>query len=137
MSILFKRNICLKNHQNSLPKTQHFLRISWCKNFVVFTIRFHKISRQEIRGNYGIIRSDYFMIFSFGIELANTVLAILLRKASNEWFCRFWDKLELDTAELDIDEPPLPLKDKLPGYFDDGTLITTNQQKLCNNFITA
>ena len=47
------------------------------------------------------------------------------------------DKLEFDTAELDVDEPPLPLKDKLPGCFDDGTLMTTNQQKICNNFITA
>ena len=46
---------------------------------------------------------------------------MLLRKTSGKKFCRFWDKLELHTAESDVDEPGLPLGGKLPRRFDNST----------------
>ena len=59
--------------------------------------------------------------FIFGIELANAILDVLLRKTSGKKLCRFWDKLELHTAESDVDEPGLPLGGKLPRPFDNRT----------------
>lgn len=62
------------------------------------------------------------LIFVFGINNScifleiRTILATLQRKAGGE-FCRFWDKLELDTTELDVNEPVLLQESKSTAHF--------------------
>ena len=41
------------------------------------------------------------------------------RKTSGGEICMFWDKLEIDITELDVNGPILPREYKLPGRFDD------------------
>lgn len=49
------------------------------------------------------------ILFGYCIEIANTTLAKLHRKISDGELCWFWDKLELDKTEFDVDESILPV----------------------------
>ena len=55
---------------------------------------------------------------------------------SDAEFCRYWGKLKLDITELDVDESEFNPQNKLPGRLDIKlSHITTNQQKICIDFI--
>ena len=53
------------------------------------------------------------------MELVNIVLVSLQTKQTDAEFDKFWNQLISEVSQLDVEEPTLPRKRKMPKRFDE------------------
>ena len=53
------------------------------------------------------------------MELVNLVRVSLQTKRTNAEFDKFWDQIISEVLQLDVEEPTLPRKQKMPKRFDE------------------
>ena len=74
------------------------------------------------------------------MELVNLVLISLRTKRTDAEFDKFWNQLISEVSQLDVEEPTLPRKRKMPKRFDEFAphhFYETSKDLYCRTYFEA